>query len=187
MRFFLLLTLVVALAGCSGSASSSPTPVPTRVASVRSTPTPHPTAIALDARYLAFVHRVCTDLAARNAAAVAALLMRYQYNSGLRWGLIGDGEGHTTSPSVLGTWLAHSRVRCISLTPDNVGHGAVLTSGWSLPSGSVVTQTAQPSWAIVEFDMIGGAWKINDWTFGSPTILQQAIHVNTPAVVPYRA
>lgn len=189
VRFVLPALSCVVLTGCAATAAPAVTPVPTRgataapavtrVATARPTapPTARPATIALDPRYLAFVGRVCSALAARNAPAVSSVLMNYQYNTGLRWGMMGDGEGQSSSPGLLGTWLQGSQVHCVSVTTDSAGHGAVLTSGWSQPAAS----------AIIEFDRLNGAWKINDFTFGTPAILGQAIHVNTAAVVPYPA
>ena len=101
--------------------------------------------------------------------------MYYQYNSGLRWGMLGDGEGHTDDPSLLNTWLASARPRCLSYSAGTAGHGAVLTSGWSQPG----------PWSIVEMDIINGHWKINDFTFGTQQELERAMQVVKPTL-PYR-
>lgn len=105
---------------------------------------------------------------------LADSLMYYQYNSGLRWGMLGDGEGQTADPSLLGTWLAQARPRCISLSSGVAGHGSVLTSGWREPG----------PWSIIEMDVVGGGWKINDFTFGSHGALAQAMQVGQP-LLPY--
>jgi hypothetical protein len=102
--------------------------------------------------------------------------MYYQYNSGLRWGMLGDGEGHTSDPSLMSTWLASTRPRCVSFSSGAGGHGNVLTSGWVQPA----------AWGIVELDNVNGHWKINDFTFGSQGALAHAMQVSRP-IIQYHA
>ena len=101
--------------------------------------------------------------------------MYYQYNSGLRWGMLGDGEGHTDDPGLLNTWLSSSSVQCRSFTPGVAGHGTLMTSGWSQPG----------PWGLIEMDVSNGRWKINDFTFGGRGPLAQAMQVGHP-ILPYQ-
>jgi hypothetical protein len=124
--------------------------------------------------YLSFVRSLCGALSRGDSKAVSGSLMYYQYNSGLRWGMLGDGEGHTADPGLLRTWLARARPHCVSFSPGHAGHGNLLTSGWREPA----------PWGIVEMDMLHGHWKINDFTFGSGTALARAMQVERP-ILPY--
>jgi hypothetical protein len=109
-----------------------------------------------------------------DATAVINSLMYYQYNSGLRYGTLGDGEGQTGDPSLIRTWLSSRHVHCRYFTPDAAGHGTVLTEGWPAPG----------SWSLIEFDTIQGRWKINDFTFGQSGALYRAERVAGP-ILPY--
>jgi hypothetical protein len=108
-----------------------------------------------------------------DAATVTAHLMHYQYNSGLRWGMLGDGEGTTSDPSVMSTWLSASHPRCQSYSPNIAGHGTLLTSGWSSPG----------PWSLLDLDLLNGQWTINDFTFGPRDRVARAMHqVNRPVL-----
>jgi hypothetical protein len=122
-------------------------------------------------RFSGFVRTLCTALRRRDARTIVDSLPHYQYNSGLRYGYLGDGEGQTGDPSLLGTWLAKNQVRCVYFTPDVAGHGLLLTRGWPLPSGN---------WSLIEMDTFNGRWKINDFTFGRFPRLFQAMHLAHP-------
>ena len=177
MRLLLSGLALVALCGCSSQQSAQPTAttiVPTTRPTTAPTPSSSPTA-SVDRTFLASVRALCSALSTGDAGAVANSLMHYQYNSGLRWGTLGDGEGQTSDPSLLSTWLAQARPRCVSLTTGNGGYGAVLTRGWSQPGPA----------AIIEMDVIDGKWKINDFTFGSEASMARAMQVHAP-VLPYR-
>jgi hypothetical protein len=63
-------------------------------------------------------------------------------------------------------------VRCQDYTPDIAGHGTLLTSGWSQQGG----------WSLIELDTYGGAWKINDFTFGDRAALYRAMQTSQPIV-----
>jgi hypothetical protein len=174
-----LLTFV-GLAGCGGSGAQS-LPSPTaRLAQTTpspSVPVPHTTATpAASAEFKAFVSTLCNAFTARDASTVSSSLPYYQYNSGVRYGWLGDGEGQTADPSILQTWLAPGTVRCRYFTPDLRGHGTLLTDGWPLRGG----------WSLVEMDTYGGAWKINDFTFGGHAALWQAIQQAYPSPELYR-
>ncbi|GAC1445531.1 MAG: hypothetical protein NVSMB52_06910 [Chloroflexota bacterium] len=103
------------------------------------------------------------------------LLPYYQYNSGVRYGRLGDGEGQTGDPALIGTWLAGTSIKCVLFTGDVAGHGTVLTSGWAQPGG----------WNLIEMDTFNGVWKINDFTFGDRSALYQAMQATRP-VLKYR-
>lgn len=126
--------------------------------------------------YLSFTRSLCSSLSTSNVSAVQKDLPYYQYNSGVRYGQLGDGEGQTGDPSILSSWLNGHTIRCRYITPDNAGHGAILTSGWPQPGG----------WSIIELDVFNSQWKINDFTFGGRHPLYHAIHVAGP-VEPYQA
>jgi hypothetical protein len=187
MRTFVpILILGIALSACSTS-STKATPSPTSVASapsptttsaaVQPTAKAAPTAVPVVASkpYKAFVASICQALTARNTQTLTNSLPYYQYNSGLRYGMLGDGEGSTSDPSLLGTWLQGRNVSCRFYSPDNAGHGTLLTSGWPQPGG----------WGIVEMDTFNGNWKINDFTFGTQNALYRAMQTSHP-VLPYR-
>lgn len=182
MRHLLPLVMTAVLVvGCSSthtSSSSTASPTPTGAAPTATTAppprsTPRPTAVPHpDKGFASFVQSLCGNLASGNSSGITGVLMYYQYNTGLRWGMMGDGEGHTDNPSVMSTWLASAHPRCVSFSTGAAGHGAVLTSGWSRPA----------PWSIVEADVINGGWKINDFTFGSHQQLAQAMQVVAPTL-----
>jgi hypothetical protein len=105
-------------------------------------------------------------------SAIIGLLPYYQYNSGLRYGYLGDGEGQTGDPNLMRTWLADARPRCVSFTPGYNAHGTVLTVGWRSPGPA----------ALLDLDIFNGHWKINDFTFGSESALAQAMKTSSPIV-----
>lgn len=177
--------LLVGLAGCgtSGSTpSSSRTPVHTiavraTAASTRhmSVPTATPQPRRATNQYVEFVHALCHSLVNRDAGAVTNDLPYYQYNTGLRYGMLGDGEGQTADPSVLASWLGTSKVQCKSYSTDIAGHGTILTVGWTNPGPS----------GLIETDLFNGAWKINDFTFGPSGQLYRAMQTSGP-ILAYR-
>jgi len=187
VRRLLAIFIVITVAGCgSGQATTSATPsVPAlpgeTVTTAQGTPSTRPQArpgtatVAVNAQYAGFVSALCRDFRSRNARAITAQLPFYQYNSGLRYGQLGGGEGSTGDPSLMGTWLSHSSVRCVLYTPGVAGHGALLTQGWSQPGG----------WGLLDLDTYSGHWKINDFTFGKQSDLVYAIHTANP-VLQYR-
>lgn len=174
MRLSFLPVLALVLSGCGVlSAGSSPTVTPAPSATSEpptSIPTPNrprPTATPVIGRdYASFITSLCHALTHRDAGAVIAALPHYQYNSGLRYGYLGDGEGQTADPGNARNWLASSHVACEYFTPDASGHGVVLTRGWSMPQGP---------WSLVEVDIFAGHWKINDFTFGTRQTLYHAL------------
>jgi len=204
MRRLVALSVIgLLLAACGSGHSASPTPVPTHVAQAERTPTPttvpvkpHPRATPVPTRsnstgpsspppppasppsspYLAFLSATCRAFASGDAATISNELPYYQYNSGVRYGSLGDGEGQTGDPSLLGTWLQGGTVRCEYYTPDIAGHGTFLASGWNQPGG----------WSLIELDIFNGAWKINDFTFGSRGALYQAMQTSQP-ILAYHA
>ena len=181
MRISLLLGfLAVLVVGC-GSQSSSPPATPTQPA-LTPTPTPRPPTpapatprptVVISRSYAAFLETVCHALARQNANTLINALPYYQYNSGLRYGWYGDGEGQTGDPSLMRTWLSGTHVTCHSFTPGSGGHGTLLTSGWDLQNGR---------WSLLDLDTYGGQWKINDFTFGDRRTLMAAMQVNHPIV-----
>jgi hypothetical protein len=178
LRFLAAVLALLLLAGCGSSGSgptSTPTPTPSSVPTSPAS-TPHaqvtPTAV-VSATYLAFVKSLCRALTSKNSAAVTADLPYYQYNSGLRWGMMGDGEGHSDDPSELNVWLSASNVRCTQYTPNQSGHGTLLARGWTQPG----------PWSLIEFDVYpSGKWKINDFTFGSRNVLYRAMQTAGPPI-----
>jgi hypothetical protein len=121
------------------------------------------------------VNSLCRALAGKNSKVVQADLPYYQYNSGLRWGLMGDGLGHTDDPALLNSWLSGGSPHCAAYTPDAAGHGTLLATGWGTPGPS----------ALIELDVYPGKhWKINDFTFGSRVALRNAMQTAGPAI-PY--
>ena len=193
-----LLLLAALLAGCGSGGTAAGKPRPTRVAQANPTasptvtrsgsppstattkpgprPTPNtaPTAVpALSSPYRSFLGSLCHAIAAADATAVSNDLPYYQYNTGVRYGVLGDGEGQTGDPSLLGAWLQGGTVRCQYYTPDVAGHGTVLASGWKQPGG----------WGLIELDTFNGAWKINDFTFGDRTSLYRAMQTSQPILV----
>ena len=171
---FVVVALSAALAGCASSQATAPTPT-ARPTAVKHKATATPT-VKLSAAYSAFVRGLCSAFRAGNGAAIRGSLMYYQYNSGLRWGMLGDGEGHTSDPSLIDSWLAGSHVRCTSITPGVAGHGTLLTVGWSKPAAA----------SLLDLDLINGHWKINDFTFAGEQVLAQAMQVGHP-ILPYHA
>jgi hypothetical protein len=171
--------LGLALSGCSSSASpSSPTPTTTApttatsptVSSAPSSPPPRPTNVPVDRGFAQTVRTLCAAFAHRDASVVTGALPYYQYNSGLRYGMLGDGEGETGDPSLMAGWLAHSRIRCTLQSSGSHGHGTVLATGWPQRGGA----------ALVELDTYAGHWKINDFTFGPYGALYRAMQTARP-------
>jgi hypothetical protein len=169
------------LAGCGTPGASqppSPTPAPATAPPTAqptaTSPQPQPTpTVVISRTYQAFVTSMCSAFAAKNAQRIVGMLPYYQYNSGLRWGRMGDGEGYTVDPSEMNAWLAASNVRCVYFTPDDHGHGTVLARGWSNPG----------PWGLIELDVYpGGHWKINDFTFGRRPVLYPAMQTAGPAL-----
>jgi hypothetical protein len=188
---------VLILAGC-GTSSGAPAPAPSKTAAsgnpspgARVTPAPAgsrtgisaphqpaappATPVHLGAGYAAFVRAICAAFAGRNAGIIIGLLPYYQYNSGLRYGMLGDGEGQTGDPGLMRSWLANADVRCRYVSADDHGHGTVLATGWPQAGGS----------ALIDLDTFSGRWKINDFTFGGHGALLQAMQTARP-VLPYR-
>lgn len=183
-----LLVVALLLAACGSSHATPPKASATHVAQVPSTPAPkatrasvHPAATTApavaptpaptaSAGYTGFLASMCHAFSASDAATITNDLPYYQYNSGVRYGSLGDGEGQTGDPSILGTWLQGANVRCQFYTPDEAGHGTLLTSGWNQPGG----------WSLIEVDTFNGAWKINDFTFGDRAALYHAMQTSQP-------
>jgi hypothetical protein len=182
------LALSLALAGCEsigGAAHPEHTrPVPTAteraVATHPATSHARPTAVRsveMSAAYRRFFVTMCGALSRHDASTIQGELPYYQYNSGLRYGTLGDGEGTTGDPVLLSTWLARGRVRCAFVTPDQDGHGTILTAGWAGAPGP---------WSLLEMDTFNGSWKINDFTFGTLNALYSAMQNSAQPVVVYR-
>jgi hypothetical protein len=131
-------------------------------------PTPR---IVIGAQFASFRDGLCKAFATGDASSVINSLPYYLYNSGLRYGYLGDGEGQSADPSLLRTWLPGAHVRCDYFTPDVAGHALLLTSGWKLPGGP---------WSLLDLDIFQGHWKINDFTFGSQVNLFHAMHTAHP-------
>ncbi len=185
--------LAIALAGCGGgnptaggsTATSTPAPSNTPIPPAKATPVtrrtsvsppaqPTPT-VVVNAGYLAFVNSICRALSSHDTSSLTSDLPYYQYNTGLRYGMLGDGEGQTGDPSLFTTWLQGANVRCVKYTADIAGHGVLLTRGWSQPA----------PWSLVELDTFNGTWKINDFTFGGEVALSDALKTTQP-VLRYR-
>lgn len=178
-RMFAVALLGVALAGCSSSAApAAPTPTgapvktgtPAAIPSSPATAAAHPTPVHINAGFASTIGTLCTAFARRDSATVTSALPYFQYNSGLRYGSLGDGEGQNGDPSLMATWLANSHVQCKLQSSGAYGHGTVLATGWSLPGGT----------ALVELDTYSGRWKINDFTFGPYGALVRALHTAGP-------
>lgn len=174
-RAIILIVIALAVTGCASSNATKPTGGPAGPTATAAKAAATPTAtlapvVAVSSSYRSFVGSLCGAFRRRDAGAVSSMLMRYEYNSGLRYGNFGDGEGQTGDPSLLNTWLANSNVRCRYFTPDVVGHGTLLTQGWDQTGG----------WGLIEMDVINGDWKINDFTFGSYSTLWWAMHSAHP-------
>jgi hypothetical protein len=125
---------------------------------------------------MTFVRTLCHALGSGNVGAVTASLMHYEYNSGLRWGMYGDGEGMTADPGLMSTWLSGSHVTCQSFSPNIAGHGSLLSSGWARPAPA----------SLLDLDLLNGRWVINDFTFGRQHVLAQAMQGVTQPVLRYR-
>ncbi|MGH2443224.1 MAG: hypothetical protein ACRDFX_08680 [Chloroflexota bacterium] len=194
--FPLLLLATAIVSGCGSSAShasvvhtatptgtpAQPTPVkhasagPTATVTVLAIkPTSIPT-VVLGTTYARFLHQICGALSAGDATTISNALPFYQYNSGLRYGNLGDGEGQSGDPALLTTWLQGATTRCTKYTPDVAGHATVLTTGWKQSGG----------WSLIEMDTYNGVWKINDFTFGSKHPLVQAMKTSHP-ILTYHA
>jgi hypothetical protein len=123
--------------------------------------------------YMNFVDSLCSAFQKKDASAVIGYLPYFQYNSGLRWGMLGDGEGNTSDPATVRTWLAASNVHCRYYTPGENGHGTLLATGWSHPGPA----------SLVEVDIYpSGKWKINDFTFGATSTLYDAMQAAGPRI-----
>jgi hypothetical protein len=179
LRSMAALLLMVLLGGCTATAGSSTTPTPilratppaTRTARI---PSPTPT-VVVGKPFASFLHIVCSALASGNATTIIDLLPYYQYNSGLRYGTLGGGEGQSADPSLMRTWLASARPHCVTFTPGVMGHGTVLTVGWKTPAPA----------SIIELDMFNGHWKVNDFTFAGQSALERAMKTSSP-ILTYR-
>lgn len=180
-RILLLAALLVILAGC-GTQAATPTPAVTSTpkAAAGSTATPKPArataTVVVSPAYMSFLRTLCQAMSSGNATAVTTHLMHYQYNSGLRWGMLGDGEGQTADPSTMSTWLSGSHVQCRSYSPNIAGHGTLLTSGWARPG----------AWSLLDLDLLNGQWVINDFTFSTGPALAQAMHGVSHPIITYR-
>lgn len=184
------LLLAVAVSGCAGIGAASPAPTATVTATLTATPSPPPSPTILPRRptprptptpvigksYFAFLRTICRAFSARDAGTIINSLPYFQYNSGLRYGNLGDGEGQTGDPGLMRTWLAQHRARCVYFTPDVAGHGTVLTRGW---------RVGGMRWSLIELDTFQGHWKINDFTFGARRNLWWAMQSSQP-VLAYR-
>lgn len=179
-----LLILAVLAAGCTSSGTGSkktvaanitPTSIPAPATSAPAPTSPPATPrIVLSSSFATFLSTICHALASRDVNVLTSALPYYEYNSGLRYGMLGDGEGQTGAPSLIGTWLQNASTRCRYFTPDQAGHATLLTSGWTQPG----------PWGLIEMDTFNGAWKINDFTFGAQAALWQAMQTSQP-VLPY--
>jgi len=200
-RLATLMLLALVITGCGSSMASSPTATPP--ASATPTARPQPLASATSVRpkgsttavvrqatavppkpvptvavsndYASFTATICHSFAAHDATTIINSLPYFQYNSGLRYGTMGDGEGQTADPALVHTWLASAKVTCNFFTRDVAGHGTLLASGWTQPGG----------WALLDLDTYGGHWKINDFTFGDRATLYNAMQTGGP-IVPFR-
>jgi hypothetical protein len=196
-RFATIVALATIVVGCGNSTARRGTApaltAPAATAATRTAPTPHvsPTAsvsatsssrpspsatVVLAPAYASFLHAICHALSRGDAAGVNAHLMHYQYNSGLRWGMFGDGEGTTSDPSAMYTWLSGSHVVCRAESANAGGHASLLTSGWARPG----------PWSLLDLDLLNGQWVINDFTFGAARPLARAMHGVAQPVMRYR-
>jgi hypothetical protein len=177
----------IALSGCSSSSSPSRPTVTSSTAkgpaAVVVSPTHaelpmhvplrrRPAIIAVDRRFAQAVQTLCAALTRKDAPAITRDLPYYQYNSGLRYGTLGDGEGQNGDPSLLATWLARAHVQCRFESSGSHGHGVVLATGWPQHGGT----------ALIELDTYAGRWKINDFTFGPYGALYRALQTARPIV-----
>jgi hypothetical protein len=182
VRYFVsAAVLALMLAGCSSNSAPpppSPTGTPARDGATRTVSptqiarTPRPNSVAIDRGFAQAARSMCVAFARRDSSAVTRDLPFYQYNSGLRYGTLGDGEGQTGDPSLMATWLAHSSVRCVFQSSGSHGHGTVLATGWPVRGGS----------ALIELDIYSGRWKINDLTFGRYGALYRAMQTDRPVI-----
>ena len=156
-------TLPVSSAGTPGTAVPGPTAGPTRKAGA-------PTRVALSHAYNRLLKSFCTGAQEHNSNVVASFLPYYQYNSGVRYGQMGDGAGQTGSPDLLRTWVRTGHIQCVDTGPDISGHAVLLSRGWPRPGG----------WSLTEFDVYNGVWKINDFTFGHENILRNRMQIAGP-------
>ncbi len=196
-----LMLLALCITGCGSSTASSPTSTPPASATPTTQPQPRasatsagpkgsataavrqPTAVppkpvptvAVSKDYASFTATICHSFAARDASTIINALPYFQYNSGLRYGSMGDGEGQTADPALMRNWVASSKVTCNFFTRDVAGHGSLLASGWTQPGG----------WSLLDLDTYGGHWKINDFTFGDRASLYGAMQTSGP-IVPFR-
>lgn len=175
------LTLAILLAGCASiGGSASPTSTPSSRSAPTPPRTPRPTVVqplAMSVPYRQFVASLCASLRRRDSATVRNQLPYYQYNSGVRYGKIGDGEGQTGDSALVAAWLTGGQVRCRVVTRDVAGHGTVLASGWTGAPGP---------WSLIEMDTFNGAWKINDFTFGNQAQLYAALQSTSAPTEAYR-
>lgn len=180
-RTLVAVVFATTLAGCGASAAQpaptpSTVPLPTRpVATAR--PQPQPTrVVTVDREFKRFANGTCRALRAGNASAIISELPYYKYNNGVYYGNFGQGGGQTSDPSLVRTWMSTSHVSCQYTDTGKNAHGVMLTSGWSASGGA---------WALIETDIFGGHWKINDFTFGRRADLYRAMLTSSP-VVSYR-
>ncbi|HZT97483.1 MAG TPA: hypothetical protein VFB34_11680 [Chloroflexota bacterium] len=182
----------IALSGCSVFGSAAPrTPKPTpppppavTPAPVASAPAPKQSAsplqprhyrIPLTADYRSFLAGICNALTSRNAQPIINDLPYYQYDSGVYYGPFNRGEGQTGQPSLINQWLQSGSESCVRFAPSQMGHGAVVTKGWPVTGG----------WAILDLDRFNGAWKIDDFTFGTRWQAMYALTSTEPETVWY--
>jgi hypothetical protein len=180
VRYIMSVALLgLALSGCSsGSSPSKATETSTgantaatrAVSPTHGAATPRPDLVAVDRGFAHAVRTLCAAFARKDASAVTSALPYYQYNSGLRYGTFGDGEGQTGDPSLMATWLSHSHVQCKFQSSGSHGHGTVLATGWPQQGGT----------ALIEFDTYSGRWKVNDFTFGAYGPLWRAMQTANP-------
>jgi hypothetical protein len=182
VRFICCITMMAAaLVGCSSSAApTSPTPTNSSIhgGTTGILPIPHitrtvrPVSVVVNSGFATAVRSLCDAFARKDSSAVTRALPYYQYNSGLRYGVLGDGEGQTGDPGLMTSWLAHSSVHCVLQSSGTHGHGTVLATGWHEPGGS----------ALIELDTYSGRWKINDFTFGPYRALYRALQTVRPVI-----
>lgn len=185
MRLLSALLLAPLVLGGCGLTQDRGARSPTSVVQVLTTPTsegrpaqtarPTATVVPSSAAYDAFLSRVCQAFTARDAGTLRAALPYYRYNTGLRYGRLGGGEGQNGDPGLFSTWLTGATVRCASYSPDVAGHGTLLTTGWKRYGGA----------ALIDLDTFNGAWKFNDFTFGREAALRFVMKGAMP-IIPYQ-